>query len=114
MPVLDQVYECITRGIDLATVHIPHSDVYYARAALEDAFPDLEFSTEQVEELLTDEYGWDKNSSRTYSQDNLPVNKQFVDKYSNEYRNTRKSENPDEGQWSVWSEQTQTYPKSQD
>jgi hypothetical protein len=42
-------------------VHIPlpHSDVFYVRAALESRFPDKKFTIEQVKQLIKEEYGVD-------------------------------------------------------
>lgn len=36
---------------------LPHSDVFYVRAALEDRFPGRKFTVEEVKRLLLEEYG---------------------------------------------------------
>ena len=42
-------------------VHIPlpHSDVFYVRAALESRFPNKKFTIEEVKQLIKEEYGVD-------------------------------------------------------
>ena len=59
--VLDQVYMCLQDGTPLDTIHIPHSDVYYVRAALY-GHTGVEFSLEDVEAAMLAE-GWNKNGS---------------------------------------------------
>lgn len=43
----------------VSDVHIPlpHSDVFYVRAALEHRFPDKKFTIEEVKKLLQEEFG---------------------------------------------------------
>ena len=36
---------------------LPHSDVFYVRAALEDRFPDRKFTIDEVKRLLLEEFG---------------------------------------------------------
>ena len=36
---------------------LPHSDVFYCRAALESRFPDKKFTIAEVKQLLLEEYG---------------------------------------------------------
>jgi hypothetical protein len=52
---LDQVYKCLETGQSLDSIHIPHSSVFYVRAALQHQFPDREFTLEEVEELMREE-----------------------------------------------------------
>jgi len=60
--VLEQVYLCLQDGTPLDTIHIPHSDVYYVRAALY-KHTGVEFSLEDVEAAMIAE-GWNKNGNR--------------------------------------------------
>jgi len=54
--VLEAVYECLRDNVSLESVHIPHSDVFYVREALEARF-DCELSLSQAEEYMK-EAGW--------------------------------------------------------
>lgn len=54
---IEQVYECLTNNTPLDNVHIPHSDVFFVREALEARF-DCELSLFQVEEYMK-EAGWE-------------------------------------------------------
>ena len=53
---LEAVYDCLLRNSALDTIHIPHSDVFYVREALEARYK-RDFSLEQVEEYMKDA-GW--------------------------------------------------------
>jgi len=37
--------------------YLPHSDLFYCRAALEDKFPDRKFTIAEIEELIYEIYG---------------------------------------------------------
>ena len=50
------VYDCLRNNISLESVHIPHSDVFFVREALEDRFG-RSLSLAQVEEYMK-EAGW--------------------------------------------------------
>lgn len=54
---IEQVYDCLTNNTPLDTVHIPHSDVFFVREALEARF-NCELSLFQVEEYMK-EAGWE-------------------------------------------------------
>jgi len=53
---LESVYDSLSRNSSLDTIHIPHSDVFYVREALEARFK-RPLSLEQVEEYMK-EAGW--------------------------------------------------------
>ena len=53
---LEQVYLCLEENIPLSTIHIPHSDVFYVREALESRFS-CDLTLEQTEEYMR-EAGW--------------------------------------------------------
>ena len=53
---LEAVYDSLIRNSSLDTIHIPHSDVFYVREALEARYK-RDFSLEQVEEYMK-EAGW--------------------------------------------------------
>jgi hypothetical protein len=53
---LEKVYDCLRTGTSLDSVHIPHSDVFFVREALEDRFG-RSLSLLQVEEYMK-EAGW--------------------------------------------------------
>jgi len=76
---LEQVYDCLEHNISLETIHIPHSDVFFVREALEARYKQ-EFTLEQAEEYMLDA-GWTDGN------------------------NTRKNQEQDEGTWAEWSEQ---------
>jgi hypothetical protein len=78
---LEQVYDCLENNISLETIHIPHSDVFFVREALEARYKQ-EFTLEQAEEYMLDA-GWTDGS------------------------NTRKNQEQDEGTWAQWSEQAE-------
>jgi hypothetical protein len=59
---LEQVYDCLVTGVPLDTLHIPHSDVYYVRAALY-KHTGVEFSLAEVEDAMIAE-GWYKNTPK--------------------------------------------------
>jgi len=71
---LEAVYYCIESDTPLDTMHIPHSDVFYVREALEARFK-CELSLLQVEDYMK-EAGWTDGGA-----------------YS------RESENSDEAEW---------------
>lgn len=58
---LEKVYECLENGVSLDTLHIPHSDVFFVREALEERFK-CSLSLEQVEEYMY-EAGWSEHGS---------------------------------------------------
>lgn len=53
---IEEVYLCLTKNLPLDSVHIPHSDVFYVREALEARF-NCELSLLQTEEYMR-EAGW--------------------------------------------------------
>ena len=53
---IESVYDCIRNNVSLSTIHIPHSDVFFVREALEDRFG-RSLSLSQVEEYMR-EAGW--------------------------------------------------------
>lgn len=53
---VEAVYDCLKDNKPLDTVHIPHSDVFFVREALEARFK-CELSLFQVEEYMR-EIGW--------------------------------------------------------
>lgn len=53
---IEEVYLCLEKNVPLSTIHIPHSDVFFVREALESRFK-RDFSLEQVEEYMK-EAGW--------------------------------------------------------
>jgi hypothetical protein len=53
---IEAVYDCIRNNVSLNTIHIPHSDVFFVREALEDRFG-RSLSLSQVEEYMK-EAGW--------------------------------------------------------
>jgi hypothetical protein len=53
---IEAVYDCLRNNISLDSVHIPHSDVFFVREALEDRFG-RSLSLTQVEEYMK-EAGW--------------------------------------------------------
>lgn len=57
---LDLVYLCLAKGNSLESVHIPHSDVFYVREALEARYKRA-FSLEQTEEYMR-EAGWSERT----------------------------------------------------
>lgn len=71
---LEAVYNCIETDTPLDSLHIPHSDVFFVREALEARFK-CELSLLQVEEYMKD-VGWTDSGG-----------------------NTRESENSDEAEW---------------
>jgi hypothetical protein len=83
---LEALYYCLESGNSLDSIHIPHSDVFFVREALEDRFG-CELSLEQVEEYMK-EAGWTDGVS------------------------TRTSEEQDEGAGSFGCEQTEEDPFS--
>lgn len=40
-------------------ISLPHSDVFYIRAALESRFPDRTFTIEEIKQLIKEEFGID-------------------------------------------------------
>lgn len=91
---IEKVYACLETNTPLDTLHIPHSDVFFVREALEHRF-DAEFSLEQVEEYMRDA-GWTdaKHSVRQLNEQDSE------DVYS------RTSQEQDERAWLEWREQT--------
>ena len=65
---VEAVYDCIRNNVSLDTVHIPHSDVFFVREALEARF-DCELSLLQVEEYMK-EAGWVDGNSRKSKEHN--------------------------------------------
>lgn len=59
---VESVYDCIRNNKPLDSIHIPHSDVFFVREALEARF-DCELSLSQVEEYMK-EAGWVDGSTR--------------------------------------------------
>lgn len=53
---LEILYHCLERNDSLDSIHIPHSDVFFVREALEERF-DCELTLDQVEEYMR-EAGW--------------------------------------------------------
>ena len=53
---IEKVYECLADNKPLDTIHIPHSDVFFVREALEARFK-CELSLSQAEEYMK-EAGW--------------------------------------------------------
>ena len=65
--VLEAVYECLRDNVSLESVHIPHSDVFYVREALEARFG-CEIDLAQAEEYMK-EAGWrDTGESKNKTQ----------------------------------------------
>lgn len=61
---IEEVYLCLTTNTPLDSIHIPHSDVFFVREALEARFQ-CELSLLQVEEYMK-EAGWrDSGDTRT-------------------------------------------------
>lgn len=60
---VEKVYDCIRNNTPLNSIHIPHSDVFFVREALEARF-DCELSLLQVEEYMK-EAGWSDGSQPT-------------------------------------------------
>jgi len=58
---IEEVYLCLASNTPLDTIHIPHSDVFYVREALEARF-NCELSLLQVEEYMR-EAGWKESKS---------------------------------------------------
>ena len=78
---LEQVYDCLENNISLETIHIPHSDVFFVREALEARYKQ-EFTLEQAEEYMLDAGLTDGS-------------------------NALKNQEQDEGTWAEWSEQAE-------
>ena len=53
---IEAVYDCVRNNVPLDTIHIPHSDVFFVREALEDRFK-RPLSLMEVEEYMR-EAGW--------------------------------------------------------
>jgi hypothetical protein len=64
---LEQVYDALAFDTSLDSIHIPHSDVFYVRAALEARFK-CELSLLQAEEYMK-EAGWTDGSSTRESEE---------------------------------------------
>jgi|TARA_A100001391_G_scaffold99048_1_gene65740 aminoglycoside phosphotransferase family enzyme len=60
---VEKVYDCIRNNTPLSSIHIPHSDVFFVREALEARF-DCELSLLQVEEYMK-EAGWSDTNQST-------------------------------------------------
>ena len=54
---IEYFYDCIAHDKTPDTSVIPHSDLFYIRAALEDKFPDRVFTIEEVRTLVDQELG---------------------------------------------------------
>lgn len=65
--IMEKVYSCLEGGGPLDSVHIPHSDVFFVREALEDRF-DCTLSLAQVEEYMK-EAGWQDSGDTRKSQE---------------------------------------------
>mgnify|MGYP000019799260 CR=1 FL=1 len=59
---LEKVYDCLESNTPLDSIHIPHSDVFFVREALEARYK-RDFSLEQVEEYMKDA-GWKDSINR--------------------------------------------------
>jgi len=59
---VESVYDCIRNNTPLDSIHIPHSDVFFVREALEDRFG-RSLTISQVEEYMKDA-GWTDGSTR--------------------------------------------------
>ena len=57
---VEKVYDSIRNNTPISNIHIPHSDVFFVREALEARF-DCELSLFQVEEYMR-EIGWTDNA----------------------------------------------------
>ena len=68
---IEKVYECLKNNTPLESVHIPHSDVFFVREALEARF-DCELSLLQVEEYMR-EAGWTDGNTRESEEQNEGV-----------------------------------------
>jgi hypothetical protein len=53
---LEKVYDLLENDVSLEGIHIPHSDVFFVRAALEERFK-VTISLDQAEEYMK-EAGW--------------------------------------------------------
>jgi hypothetical protein len=93
---LEQVYDCLENNISLETIHIPHSDVFFVREALEARYKQ-EFTLEQAEEYMLDA-GWTDTNQSTHK---------FVEQGWTDGSNARKNQEQDEGTWAEWSEQAE-------
>tara|TARA_R110000868_G_scaffold127784_6_gene335628 strand:- start:521 stop:754 length:234 start_codon:yes stop_codon:yes gene_type:complete len=60
--IIEKVYYCLEGNAPLDSVHIPHSDVFFVREALEARFK-CELSLSQAEEYMKDA-GWTDGSTR--------------------------------------------------
>ena len=60
---VEKVYDCIRNNTPLSSIHIPHSDVFFVREALEARF-DCELSLLQAEEYMR-EAGWSDTNQST-------------------------------------------------
>lgn len=56
---LEKIYELLKKRRSIDSVHIPHSDVFYVREALENANPGIFFELNDVEDCMK-ETGWNK------------------------------------------------------
>jgi len=65
---LETLYHCLERNDSLESIHIPHSDVFFVREALEERF-DCELTLDQVEEYMR-EAGWSDVRTRESEEQN--------------------------------------------
>lgn len=55
---LELLYASLSEDKGIGSTRIPHSDVFYCRAALEAKFPDKTFTIEDTVKLLEEVYGY--------------------------------------------------------
>ena len=54
---LKLLYSSLSDARGDPSTYLPHSDIFYCRAALEAKFPDRQFTIAEVEELIYEIYG---------------------------------------------------------
>lgn len=57
--VLEDFYQAVQAG-RLDSVHVPHSDVFFVKAAMQDRLPDVKFTLEDIERAMRAE-GWSES-----------------------------------------------------
>jgi hypothetical protein len=57
--VLEDFYQAVQSG-RLDSVHVPHSDVFFVKAAMEDKLPHMKFTLEDIERAMRLE-GWSES-----------------------------------------------------
>jgi hypothetical protein len=55
---IELLYAAVSEDKGVGSTRIPHSDVFYCRAALEAKFPDRTFTIEETVKLLEEVYGY--------------------------------------------------------